>query len=342
MRELCLSGVHLYRRSTSRTRWGLVAIVLLAISVAAGTALSQAALKIVVLEGEDGVNVINQKTAVAPLVEVRDENDLPVAGAVVTFAIAVATKDVATLNNALQQVQITTNALGRATVAVNPVSSGNFQIQISAAYRGQTVSMAITQNNFPTAQAALAAGKTPGASTGASSASSAGSTGSTAASSGASAGAGAGGAATGASTGAVAGSGAAAGGGLSATGIALTSAAVAGGVVATKAVVDATKGPSCSSEETALNNAGQTFSNDINTYVSCSNAARTSAQQNACDNQYLSAFQKFLNSASAYCSCVGPAASADISADDKAAVRELFNELRSIGLNPGTLPSCYQ
>ena len=44
-------------------------------------------LKIVVIEGEDAINVIQQKTAVAPIVEVRDRNDQPVAGATVRFAI---------------------------------------------------------------------------------------------------------------------------------------------------------------------------------------------------------------------------------------------------------------
>jgi hypothetical protein len=41
------------------------------------------ALRIVVLKGEHGVNVVRQKTAVAPIVEVRDRNDQPIAGAVV-------------------------------------------------------------------------------------------------------------------------------------------------------------------------------------------------------------------------------------------------------------------
>ncbi|MEX2270277.1 MAG: hypothetical protein WD690_02310, partial [Vicinamibacterales bacterium] len=45
------------------------------------------ALRIVVIEGEDAVNVIQQKTAVAPVVEVRDQNGLPVPGAVVRFTI---------------------------------------------------------------------------------------------------------------------------------------------------------------------------------------------------------------------------------------------------------------
>jgi len=45
------------------------------------------ALRIVVIAGEDAINIIQQKTAVAPLVEVRDRNNLPVPGAVVTFTI---------------------------------------------------------------------------------------------------------------------------------------------------------------------------------------------------------------------------------------------------------------
>src|SRR5438105_3259905 len=45
------------------------------------------ALRIVVVEGEDAVNIVQQKTAVAPVVEVRDRNDQPVAGVLVRFAI---------------------------------------------------------------------------------------------------------------------------------------------------------------------------------------------------------------------------------------------------------------
>ena len=47
----------------------------------------QPGLRLVVIEGEDAVNIIQQKNAVAPVVEVRDRNDQPVSGAVVRFAI---------------------------------------------------------------------------------------------------------------------------------------------------------------------------------------------------------------------------------------------------------------
>lgn len=45
------------------------------------------ALRIVVIEGEDAVNIIQQQTAVRSLVEVRDRNNLPVPGVLVTFSI---------------------------------------------------------------------------------------------------------------------------------------------------------------------------------------------------------------------------------------------------------------
>ena len=57
--------------------------------VAADTAVVQpSVLKIVVIEGEAGVNIIRQGTAVAPVIEVRDQNNLPIAGVPVTFTIA--------------------------------------------------------------------------------------------------------------------------------------------------------------------------------------------------------------------------------------------------------------
>ncbi len=50
-------------------------------------AASAVGLRIVVISGEDAVNIIQQKTAVNPIVEVRDRNDLPVSGVAVTFNV---------------------------------------------------------------------------------------------------------------------------------------------------------------------------------------------------------------------------------------------------------------
>ena len=113
-------------------------------------------LRIVVLEGEDSVNIIEQGTAVPTLVEVRDRNDLPVAGASVVFLLGEG--GTATLNAGLSQVAATTNALGQAAVTVNPIASGAVQLQVSAAFQGQTTTAAIVQTNFATVAEAAAAG----------------------------------------------------------------------------------------------------------------------------------------------------------------------------------------
>src|SRR5215213_8736649 len=69
-----------------------------------------AALRIVVLAGEDAVNIIQQKTAVAPIVEIRDRNNLPVAGATVTFTLGGQSASF----GGLSTLTVTTNAAGQA------------------------------------------------------------------------------------------------------------------------------------------------------------------------------------------------------------------------------------
>jgi hypothetical protein len=114
-------------------------------------------LKIVVIEGEDAVNIVDKKTAVKPVVEVRDRNDLPVAGAIVTFSIG---GKGATFARGAQTLTATTNAAGRAAVtALNPIGSGAVQINVQATFQGQTGAATITQTNFANAAAAARAGR---------------------------------------------------------------------------------------------------------------------------------------------------------------------------------------
>ena len=195
--------------------------MLLALSLAtAPQAAQNAALKIVVIEGEAGVNIIQQKTAVKPVIEVRDRNNLPVPGVLVTFSIEGG--KAATFGGA-STLTVATNAAGEATVSsLTPTVSGAFHIQVSAAFQGQIATTTIAQTNVMTAaQAAAAAG-----------------------SGGAGGGAGAGGAGGGAgsASGAAAGGAAGAGGGISATTIAIAGAAVAGGAVAATQVADKVSG----------------------------------------------------------------------------------------------------
>ena len=136
------------------------------IAVLSGAALAQApALRVVVIEGEDAVNIIQQKTAVRPVVEVRDRNNLPVAGALVTFSIEGGT---AASFGGASTLTVATNAAGQAAVTgLTPSAAGAFQIQVSAAFQGQVATATIAQTNVMTAaQAAAASGATGGGSAG--------------------------------------------------------------------------------------------------------------------------------------------------------------------------------
>ena len=133
-----------------------VCALLALLSAVESAAAQDADLRIVVIEGEDSVNIIAQGTAVPTLVEVRDRNDLPVSGASVLFLLGEG--GTATLNAGLQQVALTTNALGQAAVTVNPLASGAVQLTVNATFQGQTATAALIQTNFATVAEAAAAG----------------------------------------------------------------------------------------------------------------------------------------------------------------------------------------
>jgi len=157
-----------------------------------------AALRIVVIEGEDGVNVIQQNTAVRPVVEVRDRNNLPVPGVLVTFSIE---GGKAASFGGASTLTVATNAAGQAAVSgLTPTAAGAFQIQVQAAFQGQIATATIAQTNVMTAAQAAAASGASGS-----------------------------GGATGGGTGA--GGAAGGGGGLSATTIGVVGAAVGGGAL---------------------------------------------------------------------------------------------------------------
>jgi hypothetical protein len=140
--------------------YGLIAAVGLATinstDAIAAAQQAPAALRIVVVEGEDAVNVIQQKTAVRPVVEVRDRNNLPVSGALVTFSIE---GGKAASFGGASTLTVATNAAGQAAVTgLTPATAGAFQIQVSAAFQGQIATATIAQTNVVTAAAATGAG----------------------------------------------------------------------------------------------------------------------------------------------------------------------------------------
>ena len=122
-------------------------------------------LRIIVIDGDEGVNIIQQKTAVRPLVEVRDRNDLPVAGVAVVFTIqggGGGGASTAAFANGQSVFTGTTNAAGRVAASqLQALQPGAVEIQVQANYQGQVATRTINQTNFATREAALKAGKTP-------------------------------------------------------------------------------------------------------------------------------------------------------------------------------------
>lgn len=117
------------------------------------------ALKIVVVAGEDGVNIVKRKTAVQPVVEVRDKNNVPVSGIIVNFTTPNEGAS-AVFSNGSRTLSLVTDSTGRVTVTgMHPVSGGAFHITVTASVQGNVVATAtIAQVNFLTAAAAAAAG----------------------------------------------------------------------------------------------------------------------------------------------------------------------------------------
>jgi hypothetical protein len=119
-----------------------------------------AGLKIEVIEGQNAINNISRNKAYEPVVEVRDEQDQPVAGATVTFTLpAVGASGVFTDGSKTLIVQ--TDPTGRATArGLHPNNQvGQFEIRINANSDGRTASTVVTQTNAAPAVTQARSGK---------------------------------------------------------------------------------------------------------------------------------------------------------------------------------------
>lgn len=113
-------------------------------------------LDVIVLAGDGGVNVVKAKKAVMPVVEVRDQERHPVAGLAVIFAAPTSGPHV-TFARGSSTYSTVTDTNGRATVpTMTPVGQGEFKINVSATFQGQTATAVISQTNYLTAAAANA------------------------------------------------------------------------------------------------------------------------------------------------------------------------------------------
>jgi hypothetical protein len=101
-----------------------------------------------ILEGQGAINNTKQRTSRDPVVQVVDENDRPVAGVAITFALPSRGASGVFANGA-RSMTILTDAQGMATAtgfAPNSVA-GDLAIQVSASHQGQTASTMIAQSN---------------------------------------------------------------------------------------------------------------------------------------------------------------------------------------------------
>ena len=117
-------------------------------SIPTATAQTTAGIKIVIVQGDGAVNNVRQRVAREPIVEVQDENNRPVVGALVLFTLPERGAS-GVFANGSHTMSVVTDTQGRALGAgLKPNNvSGNFQIRIDATYQNQTASASISQSN---------------------------------------------------------------------------------------------------------------------------------------------------------------------------------------------------
>ena len=129
------------------------------------------------------------------------------------------------------------------------------------------------------------------------------------------------------------------GGGMSAGAVAgLSSAALAGGV-GLYYLSEAQKKAQCDGLETEAYN-------KVNAMVNAANAINGCGTSTSCFNTRIAtfnnAFSSFNTAIGNWCTCLGSNASSQLSATDRAEIRDLYNAMRQIGVSPGTLPACFR
>lgn len=115
-------------------------------------------LRLLILAGHGAINNTKQRTSRDPVVQVTDENDRPIAGVAITFALPDRGASGVFANGA-RSMTILTDAQGTATAtgfAPNAVA-GDLPIQVSASYQGQTASAVIAQTNVVAAGGGISA-----------------------------------------------------------------------------------------------------------------------------------------------------------------------------------------
>jgi hypothetical protein len=109
--------------------------------------------QLIVLRGENAQNNVKKGRATKQVVEVRDRNNKPVAGVLLTFSLPKSGASGVFVDGS-QVTTVTTGPTGQAAVTMQPNSvAGSFNIEVSGNVGGQPVNGQIAQTN-----AAAAAG----------------------------------------------------------------------------------------------------------------------------------------------------------------------------------------
>jgi hypothetical protein len=112
-------------------------------------------LKILILDGEGAINSIKLGTAREPIVQVQDENDRPVAGAMVVFTLPDHGAS-GVFSDGTRSLIVHTDTRGQAVArGLKPNQTpGQFKIRVDVSHQGATTSSAVTQSNLLSAAAA--------------------------------------------------------------------------------------------------------------------------------------------------------------------------------------------
>ena len=116
-------------------------------------------LKIIILEGEGAINNIHQRTAREPIVQVQDENNRPVGGALVLFALPENGAS-GTFANGSKTYMTNTDAQGKAVGhGLKPnKTEGAYQITVTVTHQTLKATAVINQSNVTGVAAAAAGG----------------------------------------------------------------------------------------------------------------------------------------------------------------------------------------
>jgi hypothetical protein len=120
---------------------------------------AQTKLNLNIVEGIGAINNIRQRVAREVIVQVTDENDRPVGGVSIAFALQQPGGAGGTFSNGQSTFQVSTNSAGQASATYTPNAiAGAFQIGVTAAFQGIVATAAIPQTNAVGAAAAGAGG----------------------------------------------------------------------------------------------------------------------------------------------------------------------------------------